>query len=69
MQCGADSLKGDPITHLSYTEHCHKYATQSLHRLAHKYSSGRIIALGGGGYNATNIGNAWTQVAKALIDR
>jgi acetoin utilization protein AcuC len=68
MQCGADSLKGDPITHLSYTEHCHKYATQSLHRLAHKYSSGRIIALGGGGYNATNIGNAWTQVAKALID-
>jgi acetoin utilization protein AcuC len=68
MQCGADSLKGDPITHLSYTEHCHKYATQSLHRLAHKYSNGRIIALGGGGYDAINIGNAWTQVAKALID-
>jgi acetoin utilization protein AcuC len=67
FQCGADSLNGDPITHLSYTCYAHKYAAGSLHRLAHYYCNGRIVALGGGGYNKTNIANAWTTVVKSLI--
>jgi acetoin utilization protein AcuC len=66
LQCGADSLNGDPITHLSYTCYAHKYATESLHRLAHSHCNGRIVALGGGGYNKTNIADAWTTVAKSL---
>jgi acetoin utilization deacetylase AcuC-like enzyme len=28
---------------------------------------GRLIALGGGGYNLANIANAWTEVVKSLI--
>jgi acetoin utilization protein AcuC len=67
FQCGADSLNGDPITHLSYTCCAHKYAAGSLHRLAHCYCNGRIVALGGGGYNKTNIADAWTTVVKSLI--
>ena len=39
-----------------------------LHRLSHEHSEGRIIALGGGGYNLANIANAWTEVVKSLID-
>jgi acetoin utilization protein AcuC len=66
MQCGADSLSGDPITHLSYTSYAHKYAADSLHRLAHSHCNGRIVALGGGGYNKTNIADAWTTVVKCL---
>ncbi|MFL6369063.1 MAG: acetoin utilization protein AcuC, partial [Nitrososphaeraceae archaeon] len=67
LQCGADSLSGDPITHLCYTSYAHKYATDSLHRLAHSHCNGRIVALGGGGYNKTNIADAWTTVVKSLI--
>jgi acetoin utilization protein AcuC len=67
LQCGADSLSGDPITHLCYTPYAHKYATDSLHRLAHSHCNGRIVALGGGGYNKTNIADAWTTVVKSLI--
>lgn len=66
LQCGADGLAGDPITHLQYTQGAHTYAANILHRLAHKHCNGRIIALGGGGYNRENIGNAWTQVVGTL---
>ena len=66
LQCGADGLAGDPITHLQYTPRAHRFAADSLHRLAHKHCKGRIIALGGGGYNRENIGNAWTQVVSSF---
>lgn len=66
LQCGADGLKGDPITHLQYSANAHKHATNVLHKLAHKHCSGRMIALGGGGYNRGNIGDAWVEVVKEL---
>ena len=68
FQCGADSLNGDPITHLKYTAQAHRYAADSLHRLVHNHCNGRIVALGGGGYNKTNIGNAWTAVVKSFVN-
>ena len=68
LQCGADSLLGDPITNLALSERSHYLAAQSLTVLAEKHAKGRIIALGGGGYNSDNIGRAWTQVVKALVD-
>jgi acetoin utilization protein AcuC len=67
LQCGADSLGGDPITHLNFTSYAHTCATVSLHKLAHYYCKGRILALGGGGYNNTNVADGWTAVAKSLI--
>ena len=67
LQCGADGLKGDPITHLQYSANAHKHATNVLHKLAHKHCKGRIIALGGGGYNRENIGAAWVEVVKQLM--
>lgn len=67
LQCGADSLSGDPITHLKYTANAHRHAADSLHRLAHKHCNGKMIALGGGGYNRTNIANAWISVVKSFM--
>ena len=67
LQCGADCLNGDPITHLKYTQKAHRYGADALHRLAHKHCDGRIIALGGGGYNMLNIGNAWTEVVRSFF--
>lgn len=67
LQCGADCIDGDPLTHLRYSPESHKYASKSLIKLADKYCEGRIIALGGGGYNLANIGNAWTNVVLSFI--
>lgn len=69
LQCGADGLAGDPITDLRYSAMAHRHAAASLHRLAHKHCNGRIIALGGGGYNRANIGNAWTEVVRAFAGK
>ncbi|WP_337861715.1 acetoin utilization protein AcuC [Nitrososphaera sp.] len=66
LQCGADGLAGDPITDLRYSAQAHAHAAGALHRLAHRHCAGRIIALGGGGYNPFNIGSAWTEVVKAF---
>ncbi len=66
MNCGADSLAGDPITHLCWTEEAHAAAAASLCRLAYKYSQGRIIGTGGGGYNRRNLARAWTRVVQSF---
>ncbi len=66
LQCGADSLGGDPITHLAYTEEAHAHATQRLRALAQRHCGGRLLATGGGGYNRRNLARAWTRVVEAL---
>lgn len=68
MQCGADSLEGDPITHLCWTEEAHAAAAASLCRIADKYCDGRIICTGGGGYNRRNLARAWTRVVQSLVE-
>jgi acetoin utilization protein AcuC len=68
MQCGADSLEGDPITHLCWTEEAHAAAATSLCRLADKYGAGRIIGTGGGGYNRRNLARAWTRVVQSFVE-
>lgn len=68
LQCGADGIRGDPIAHLEYTSKAHRYAADALHRLSHIYCDGRIIALGGGGYNQKNIAEGWTEVVSSFIE-
>ncbi len=68
MQCGADSLEGDPITHLRWTEEAHAEAAASLCRLADRYCDGRIIGTGGGGYNRHNLARAWTRVVQSFVE-
>ncbi|HEY7111249.1 MAG TPA: acetoin utilization protein AcuC [Nitrososphaeraceae archaeon] len=67
FQCGADCIKGDPLTHLQYSSIAHKHAANILHRLSHRYCDGRLIALGGGGYNLDNIANSWNEVVMSLM--
>jgi acetoin utilization protein AcuC len=68
FQCGADSLAGDPITHMAFTTEAHRYATDRLCDLADRHCQGRLLALGGGGYNLNNVANAWCAVVKAMIE-
>ncbi len=68
FQCGADSLGGDPITHLQLTEAAHGHAAGRLCALADRHASGRILGFGGGGYNRRNIARAWTRVVQAFVE-
>lgn len=68
FQCGADSLKGDPITHLQFSEEAHAHAAARLVALAERHADGRILGLGGGGYNRRNIARAWTRVVRAFVE-
>ncbi len=66
LQCGADSLRGDPIAHLAYSARAHAHAASRLARLADRHSGGRMLGFGGGGYDLENLAVAWTAVVAAL---
>ena len=67
FQCGADGLRGDPIAGLDYTPRAHREVGTLLHRLSHELCSGRLVALGGGGYVPGNCADAWAEVVKAMV--
>ncbi|MBI5644451.1 MAG: acetoin utilization protein AcuC [Deltaproteobacteria bacterium] len=54
-QLGVDSFETDPITHLSLT-------TNSFEKMVERFRSLGIpwVALGGGGYDLSNVARAWT---------
>lgn len=67
LQCGADSIAGDPITQMAFTASVHGRAAASLCALADETAGGRILGLGGGGYNRTNLALGWTNVVEAFL--
>lgn len=68
FQCGADSINGDPITHMQYSEKAHAHAAIRLCQLADEHCEGRIVAMGGGGYNLDNLARGWTAVVKSFVE-
>lgn len=67
LQCGADSLQGDPITHLALSQASHRHASKQLCRIADQYCHGRLLAMGGGGYNRHNLAMAWNAVIESML--
>jgi acetoin utilization protein AcuC len=61
MQLGIDSHRTDPLTHLSLTVQGFTRAVKRLLPLAP-----RVVALGGGGYDLTNVARAWTAAWAAM---
>ncbi len=66
FQCGADGLKGDPLAHLEYTPATHSHAARSLVQIAGRFSKGRLMAFGGGGYDRVNLAKAWNAVLRQI---
>jgi acetoin utilization protein AcuC len=67
LQAGADSIAGDPITHLAYSPKAHAHATERLCELAERTAQGRLLTMGGGGYNRANLAKAWTAVVETML--
>ena len=67
LQCGADSVDGDPLTHMRYSAAAHGHAAAALCRIADRHAEGRLLAVGGGGYNLDNIAATWSAVVRSLV--
>ena len=67
LQCGADSIAGDPLTHLGFSAAAHGRAARDLVALAERLGHGRVLATGGGGYNRQNIAQGWNAVVEGLF--
>lgn len=57
LQCGADAVEEDPLSHLELSNNAHWSAVAALKDMAP-----RILVLGGGGYNPWSVGRLWTGV-------
>lgn len=68
FQCGADALAGDPITHLQLTTAVHRRVTSALCRAADRHCAGRLLALGGGGYDRAHTAQAWVEVLRVMTE-
>ncbi len=67
LQAGADSVAGDPLTHMRFTPAAHRHAALRLRALARECCQGRFVAMGGGGYDRANLAAAWCGVVEAML--
>jgi len=70
IQNGCDGHFLDPLTDLHATTRTLECTIATVHALAHELCDGRLIALGGGGYDIWRVvPRAWTLVWAALSDQ
>ena len=68
LQCGADSIAGDPLAMLRLSAGAHAHVARDLCALAEESARGRIMGFGGGGYNRRNLASGWNGVLKAFLE-
>lgn len=61
-QLGVDTHYSDPLTSLNVTLNGYTDMVREIVELTEKYASGRLLAVGGGGYNLDVVPVAWTSV-------
>lgn len=66
VQCGADGLIGDPLAGLSFTKHGYLRVVEKLHEISHSLCGGRLVLLGGGGYNPEAAAECWAWEHMAI---
>ncbi len=57
LQCGADALEEDPLSHLALSNNAHVAVVRAVRPLAP-----RLLVTGGGGYNPWSVARCWTRV-------
>ncbi|MBS7287220.1 MAG: acetoin utilization protein AcuC [Candidatus Freyarchaeota archaeon] len=67
QQCGVDTHFGDPLTTEALTLDCYEKIIEILHNLVHEATDGKLILLGGGGYEVGCVAKAWTLMICKLL--
>lgn len=69
-QHGADTHFEDPLAHLAVSLDAQRAVQVACHELAHTYSEGRWVALGGGGYAVVDVvPRSWTHLTAIAAGR
>ncbi|GHF56135.1 acetoin utilization protein AcuC [Streptomyces mashuensis] len=69
-QHGADTHFEDPLAHLAVSVDAQRAVADTCHRLAHDLCDGRWVALGGGGYDVTDVvPRSWTHLVALAAGR
>ncbi|MEO7331548.1 MAG: acetoin utilization protein AcuC, partial [Minicystis sp.] len=68
FESGVDGLAGDPMAHLNLTPEALRFVTKRLVALADRHAGGRLLVLGGGGYEKKSLPAGWCAVVEALLD-
>jgi acetoin utilization protein AcuC len=69
-QHGCDTHAYDPLAHLRLTTNAYRAASALLDEIAHRYTQGRWLATGGGGYDAYRVvPRSWSLVWLAQAHR
>lgn len=63
IQCGADAHYNDPLAHIRWSTTPYFETARSVHELAHDLCDGRLLMVGGGGYNPCNACLCWAGMA------
>jgi acetoin utilization protein AcuC len=70
LQAGGDTHRSDPLTHLDLTVAGYVSLVSGIIALAEEVCSGRIVALGGGGYQPfSEVPRMWAAVMALLLGR
>ena len=64
---GVDCLEGDPLSNQCVTVAAIHEVTRRVRALARETAQGRLLVLGGGGYDLDNVAQGWTTVVDALL--
>lgn len=67
-QVGVDAHYSDPLTSLNLTLNGYTKMVGRIVELSRKYAAGRMLALGGGGYNLQVVPVAWASVLQLMRD-
>lgn len=62
LQFGVDGHRDDPLVSLSLTTRGYAVLARRMHELAHELCAGRLMVLGGGGYDPDNVARCWTTM-------
>ena len=68
-QCGADGHFTDPLGHLYLTTGAYSIVTKIVHKLSHEVSEGRLLLLGGGGYEVETVPRVWTLIVSEIVEK
>lgn len=66
LQCGVDGHYQDPLVRMYLTTRTYEAIARAMHELAHETSSGKLLLLGGGGYNPENVARCWTVLFSTI---
>jgi acetoin utilization protein AcuC len=65
---GTDGHVRDPLVDLCLTTHTYLGVARRMHDLAHRLCQGRLLALGGGGYDPQTVACCWTILLAELSE-